>query len=87
MKTILVAAAVVMAMTSPAFAKHCPKDAQIVKEAMSKATGLSEKKMSLVKALHDMGVAAHKSGNHADSITVLHAATTILGVKPYMKPM
>ncbi len=86
MKSIIVAAAVVVAMSSPAFAKHCPKDAKIVKEAMSKATGLSEKKMSLVQALHDMGVADHKSGNHADSITALHAATTILGVEPYMKP-
>ena len=87
MKSILVAAAVVVAMSSPALAKHCPKDAKIVKEAMSKATGLSEKKMSLVQSLHDMGVALHKSKKHADSITVLHAATTILGIMPYMKPM
>jgi len=86
MKSIIIAAAVVVAISSPAFAKHCPKDAEIVKEAMSKATGMSEKKMSLINALLDMGVADHKSGKHADAITVLHAATTILGVEPY-KPM
>ena len=89
MKSILVAAAVVVAMTmtSPAFAKHCPKDAKIIEEAMSKATGLSKMQMSEVKELHDKGVAFHKSGKHAESIKALHAATKILGVKPYMKPM
>ena len=86
MKIIVIAAAAVVAISSPAIAKHCPKDAEIVSDAMSKATGLSEGKMSLIKALHDIGVANHESGNHADAITVLHAATTILGVKPY-KPM
>ena len=86
MKSIIIVTAAVVAISSPAFAKHCPKDANIVSEAMSKATELSEKKMSLIKALYDMGVANHKSGNHADAITVLHAATIILGVEPY-KPM
>ncbi|MCH8239669.1 MAG: hypothetical protein IIB62_06395, partial [Proteobacteria bacterium] len=57
MKSILVAAAVVVAMSSPALAKHCPKDAKIVKEAMSKATGLNKMQMTEVKALHDKGVA------------------------------
>ena len=89
MKRILVvaaAAAVAVAMTSPAFAKHCPKDAKIVEQAMSKATGLNKMQMTEVKALHDKGVALHKSGKHAESIKALHAATKILGVKPY-KPM
>ena len=30
MKSILVGAAVVVAMTSPALAKHCPKEAKII---------------------------------------------------------
>ena len=84
MKSILLAAAVVVAMTSPAFAKHCPKDVKIIDEALAKATGLTEMQMTEVKALRDKGDALHKSGNHGDAITVLHAATTILGVKPYM---
>ncbi len=86
MKRILVAAAVLVAMTSPAFAKHCPKDAKIIEQAMSKATGLNKMQMAEVKALHDKGVALHKSGNHAESIKALHEATKILGVAPY-KPM
>jgi len=42
--------------------------------------------MTEVKALHDMGLAYHKDGNHGEAIKTLHAATKILGVKPY-KPM
>ena len=83
MKSILIAAAVAVAMTSPAFAKHCPKDAKIIEQAMSKATGLSKMQMTEVKALRDKGAALHKSGKHAESIKALHAATKILGVEPY----
>ncbi len=86
MKSILLAAAVVVAMTSPAFAKHCPKDVKIIDEALAKATGLTEMQMTEVKALRDKGDALHKSGNHGESIKVLHEATKILGVEPY-KPM
>jgi hypothetical protein len=42
--------------------------------------------MTEVKALHDKGVALHKSGKHAESIKALYAATKILGVAPY-KPI
>ena len=86
MKRLFIAVAVLIGITSPAFAKHCPKDAKIVEQAMSKATGLSKMQMTEVKALHDKGVALHKSKKHAESIKALHAATKILGVKPY-KPM
>ena len=86
MKSILVAAAVVVAMTTPAFAKHCPKDAKIIDQAMREAFELTTKQMAEVKALHDMGLAYHKDGNHGEAIKALHAATKILGVKPY-KPM
>ncbi len=86
MKTILVAAAVVMAMTTPALAKHCPKDVKIIDQSLPKATGLSKMQMTEVKALRDKGAALHKSGNHGESIKALHAAIKILGVEPY-KPM
>ncbi len=86
MKSILVAAAVVVAMTSPALAKHCPRDVQIIDQSLPKAKGLSEMQMTEVKALRDKGDALHKSGNHGESIKVLHQAIKILGVEPY-KPM
>ena len=83
MKLILVAAAMVVAMSSPAFAKHCPRDAKIIDQSLTKAMGLSKMQMTMVKELHDKGLALHKSGNHGESIKALHAATKILGVKPY----
>ena len=86
MKSILVAAAVVVAMTTPAFAKHCPKDAKIIDQAMREAFELTEMQMAEVIRLRIMGVAYHKDGEHGEAIKALHAATKILGVKPY-KPM
>ncbi len=83
MKSILVAAAVMVAMTSPAFAKHCPRDVKIIDQSLSKATGLNAMQMAEVKALRDKGAALHKSGMHGESIKALHAAVKILGVAPY----
>ena len=83
MKRILVAAAVVVVISSPAFAKHCPKDVLIIDQSLPKATGLTSMQMTKVKELRDKGAALHKSGNHGESIKVLHAAVKILGVEPY----
>ncbi len=73
-------------ISSPAFAKHCPKDAEIVKQSLGKASGLDKMQMSKAQDLHDKGVAFHKNGKHAEAIKALHAATKILGIAPY-KPM
>ncbi len=86
MKSILIAAAVVVAMTSPAFAKHCPNDVKIIDQSLPKTMGLNKMQMTEVKALRDKGAALHKSGKHGESIKVLHQAVKILGVEPY-KPM
>ncbi len=83
MKSVLVAAAVVVAMTSPAFAKHCPKDAKIIDQSLPMAKGLSKMQMTEVKALRDKGADLHKSGKHGESIKALHEAIKILGVEPY----
>ena len=90
MKSILIAAMVIVAMStttaSSAFAKHCPKDAKIIEQSLPKAMGLNKMQIAEVKASHAKGLALHKSGNHGESIKVLHDAIKILGVKPY-KPM
>ncbi len=83
MKSILVAAAVVMAMTAPALAKHCPKDVKIIDQALPKAMGLNKMQMTEVKALRDKGAALHKSKKHGEAIKALHKAVKILGVEPY----
>ncbi len=86
MKSIFVAAAVVVAMTSPAFAKHCPRDVKIIDQSLSKAMGLNNMQMAEVKALRDKGAAYHKRGSHGEAIKALQEATKILGVEPY-KPV
>ena len=86
MKSLLVAAAVLVAMTSPALAKHCPKDVKIIDQSLTNAKGLNEMQITEVKALRDKGAALHKSKKHGESIKALHAALKILGVAPY-KPM
>ncbi len=83
MKRIFVAAAVVVAMASTAFAKHCPKDVKIIDQAMSKATGLSEMQMTEVKSLRNIGDSLHKRGKYGESIKALHLAANLLGVEPY----
>ncbi len=83
MKSILVAAAEIVAIASPAFDKHCPKDVKIIDQAMSTATGLSETQMTEIKSLRNIGDSLHKRGKHGESIKVLHVATSLLGVEPY----
>ncbi len=86
MKQLFIAVAVLIGITSPAFAKHCPKDAKIIDQSMREAFELTTKQMAEVIRLRTMGVAYHKDGEHGEAIKALHAATKILGVKPY-KPM
>ena len=83
MKQLFIVVAVLIGMTSPAFAKHCPKDAKIIDQAMREAFGLTKMQITEVIALRAMGLAYHKDGNHGEAIKTLHAATKILGVKPY----
>ncbi len=83
MKCILLAAVVVVAMTTPALAKHCPNDVKIIDQSLPKAMGLNETQMTEIKALRDKGAALHKSGDHAESIKALHEAVKMLGVEPY----
>ena len=86
MKYLFIAMAVLIGMASPAFAKHCPKDAKIIDQSLREAIELTKKQITEVIALRAMGLAYHKDGNHGEAIKTLHAATKILGVKPY-KPM
>ena len=86
MKRLLIAMAVLIGISSPAFAKHCPKDAKIIEQALGKATGMTKMQWTEAQTLRDKGMALHKSGKHGEAIKALYAATKILGVAPY-KPM
>jgi hypothetical protein len=80
-KTIITAVFTVFALgavTSPAFASHCPKDVKKIQAAMST---LEKSKMSMAKDAATKGLALHKAGKHGESIKVLHSALEALGIK------
>lgn len=77
MITVVVALFASGFLSTPAQASHCPKDAKLIKAAMSKLSG---KKMSMAKDAADKGLALHKAGKHGDAIKVLHGEMKTLGI-------
>ena len=65
---------------SYALANSCPKEMKLIDAALPNAK-LSEAQMSEVKKLRAEGEAAHKAGNHAESMATLGKAKSILGIK------
>ena len=79
LRSILVAATFA-AFTGGAFAAHCPADMKAIDEALSKHPDLSSEQLSQVKTLRAEGEAAHKAGNHGQSVELLGKARKILGI-------
>lgn len=84
MKRILVTVAAVMALATPAFANHCPKDMAAIDAALAKNPKLSDAQMADVKKLRASGEAKHKAGDHKGSVEDLQKAEDILGVPHVM---
>jgi hypothetical protein len=82
MKRILATAAVLVALSAPAFANHCPKDMAAIDAALAKNPNLSAAQLDEVKKLRAQGDAEHKAGDHAASIATLAKAEKILGLEP-----
>jgi hypothetical protein len=74
MKQLLIAAIAIFGFASPVLAGHCPKDAQLIKEALASQSN------NEAKALLDKGMALHSSGNHKESLDALHEAMKLLGI-------
>ena len=80
MKRILIAAAAVVALASPAFAHNCPNEIKAIDAALQTASLDAAKKAQVTK-LRDDADAAHKAGNHAASMKASGDAKAILGIK------
>jgi outer membrane lipoprotein-sorting protein len=80
-KRLITGAAVLLFVSGPAFAGHCPKDVKAIDTALAKGTKLSSSQISEVKKLRDTGAQQHKSGKHGDSLSTLHKALDMLGIK------
>ena len=76
-KQIVLASAVVIAFTAPAFAAHCPADVKAIDNALAKMS-VPAAQMSEVKALRDQGDAEHKAGKHGDSVKTLAKAMRMI---------
>ena len=80
MKRLFATATMVVLFSAPALAGHCPKDVKAIDAALSKAS-LTSSQMSQVKSLRDNGAKSHAEKKHGDSLTDLHKAMDILGLK------
>ncbi|HWM43011.1 MAG TPA: hypothetical protein VNP36_11280 [Burkholderiales bacterium] len=78
MTRIALAAALVLA-SSLAFAHNCPNEWKAIDAALPKAK-LDDKQMAEVKKLRAEGEKLHKEGKHAESMTTLGKAKTILKI-------
>ena len=76
----LAVAALAALVSTPALAGHCPKDMKAIDAALAKNPSLSAAQMAEVTKLRAEGEAAHKAGNHGESLAKLEKAMGILGV-------
>ncbi|MBT0959690.1 hypothetical protein [Denitromonas iodatirespirans] len=78
LKTALAAA--LFAVSTGAWAFHCPIDMKKIDEAMSKNPQLSAEQMAQVKTWRAEGEALHKAGKHQEAVDTLAKALKVLGV-------
>jgi len=79
-KTKLGIAFALAAMSLTAYAGSCPMDMKAIDTALTSNTKLTAQQTAEVKKLRAEGEAAHKSGNHAESMQKLGQAKQILGI-------
>jgi hypothetical protein len=79
-KTKLGIAIALAAMSLTAHAGSCPMVMKDIDAALTSNTKLTAEQTAEVKKLRAEGEAAHKSGNHAESMQKLGQAKQILGI-------
>jgi hypothetical protein len=79
-KTSLLAAALALAFSAPAFASSCPRHMAAIDAALAKNPSLSAEQLAEVKALRAQGEAEHKAGKHKESVESLVKAEKVLGL-------
>jgi hypothetical protein len=77
----LVLATAALALSTAAFAFHCPQDMKKIDEALAKNPPLNAAQMAEVKKFRAEGEALHKAGKHQESVDTLAKAMKILNIK------
>ena len=76
-----IAAALVVAFSSPAFAFGCPGRMAQIDKALAAGPNLSAEQITEVKALRDEGESLHRSGKHRKAMNTLAKALDMLKLK------
>ena len=79
-RTTILAAALTLGLSAPAFAFHCPKDMAEIDAALAKNPQISAEQLSEVTKLRAEGEALHKAGKHQEAVDTLAKAKEILGI-------
>lgn len=79
--TAILAAALVVAFSSSAFAFGCPGRVANIDKALAAGPELSDEQIAEVKSLRDEGEKLHKTGKHSQSMDTLAKALEILKAK------
>jgi hypothetical protein len=80
MKIRLALATTLVALSTGAWAFHCPMEMKKIDEALAKQPALSAEQMNDVKKLRAEGETLHKAGKHQESLDALGKAEKILGI-------
>jgi len=67
-------------VTGAAYAHGCPGEMKAIDAKLATSPKLSESDMAKVKKLRTDGEAAHKAGNHSESMKILAEAKKTLGL-------
>jgi hypothetical protein len=81
---LLLALAVVIGLSAPAYARQCPNDIKKIDAALAGASSLPASALKPIKTLRDTGQRLHNAGKHADAVKTLAGAKQMLeamGVK------
>jgi hypothetical protein len=81
MRSILLGAALALALVTPAFAFHCPADMAKIDAALAANPQLSEEQLAEVQRLRAEGEEYHNAGQHQESVDTLAKAMEILGIQ------
>lgn len=74
-------AALAFALSTSAFAMHCPLDMKKIDAALAQGPSLSAEQLARVKTLRAEGESLHNSGKHQKSVDTLGEAMRILGIE------
>jgi hypothetical protein len=81
MKRCVLAAALMLAFATPAFAFHCPADMAKIDAKLAESPALTAERLAEVQKLRKEGEDYHNAGNHQEAIDTLAKAMTILGIQ------